>query len=308
MATEMECNNSRPSSPSLIQDKETCETLRLMNERLRILKMQHEDAYSHVCHIESRYIDRESDFYKGTYGLYLTAKEAAEEAEGEYLSFPKCPIPGCPLHTQLPITPEKRSKTINFDNEGFQIPPIRKQAKRKIIEQHFPQIIETSNKFKNLKLQNEISESQTIQEENENKNNDTEMTIKNQLPPPIMLKITKNYRQQLKELTLAYENLRTKLSGEYIKLYVDTPEQYRPLTKYLRQTETADYYVIKPNQERPIRVYLKGLPRDTDMEDIQEELIELGFNPQKICQLQNRRTKLPLPIFLITLPRTEGSP
>ncbi|GFS83597.1 hypothetical protein NPIL_268941 [Nephila pilipes] len=81
MATEMECNNSRPSSPSLTQDKETCETLRLMNERLRILKMQHEDAYSHVCHIESRYMDRESDFYKGAYGLYLTAKEAAEEAE-----------------------------------------------------------------------------------------------------------------------------------------------------------------------------------------------------------------------------------
>ncbi|GFU09520.1 hypothetical protein NPIL_72941 [Nephila pilipes] len=222
----MECNNSRPSSPSLTQDKETCETLRLMNKRLRILKMQHEDAYSHVCHIESRYMDRESDFYKGAYGLYLAAKEAAEEAESEYLSFPKCPIPGCPLHTQLPITSEKRSKTINFDNESFQTPPIRKQAKRKIIEQHFPEIIEISNKFKNLKLQNEMSESQTIQEENENKNNDKEMTIKNQLPPPIILKITKNYRQQLKELTLAYENLRTKLSGEYIKLYVDTPEQY----------------------------------------------------------------------------------
>ncbi|GFS47329.1 hypothetical protein NPIL_418421 [Nephila pilipes] len=77
----MECNNSRPSSPSLTQDKETCETLRLMNERLTILKMQHEDAYSHVCHIESRYMDRKSDFYKGAYGLYLTAKEAVEEAE-----------------------------------------------------------------------------------------------------------------------------------------------------------------------------------------------------------------------------------
>ncbi|GFU30041.1 hypothetical protein NPIL_514621 [Nephila pilipes] len=131
MATEMECNNSHPASPSLTQDKETCETLRLMNERLRILKMQHEDAYSHAGHIESRYMDRESDFYKGA---YLAAKEAAEKAEDEYLSFPKRPIPGCPLHTQLPITPEKRSKTIIIDNEGFQTPPIRKQAKRKIIE------------------------------------------------------------------------------------------------------------------------------------------------------------------------------
>ncbi|GFT98839.1 hypothetical protein NPIL_213511 [Nephila pilipes] len=247
--------------------------------------MQHEDAYSHVCHIESRYMDRESDFYKGAYGLYLAAKEAAEEADGEYLSFPKCPIPGCPLHTQLTITPEKRSKTINFDKKGFQTPPFRKQAKRKIIE--------TSNKFKNLKLQNEMSESQTIQEENENKNNDTEMTIKNQLPPPIMLKITKNYKQQLKELTLGYENLRTKLSGEYIKLYVDTSEQYRSLTKYLRQTETAEYYVIKPKQERPIRVCLKGLPRDTDMEDIQEDLIELAAVANKPQQRAPRDSDIP---------------
>ncbi|GFU63155.1 hypothetical protein NPIL_322971 [Nephila pilipes] len=43
--------------------------------------MQHEDAYSHVCLIESRYMDCESDFYKGAYGLYLAAKEAAEKAE-----------------------------------------------------------------------------------------------------------------------------------------------------------------------------------------------------------------------------------
>ncbi|GFU36053.1 hypothetical protein NPIL_118101 [Nephila pilipes] len=92
----MECNNSRPSSPSLTQDKETCETLRLMNERLKILKMQHEDAYFHVCHIESRYMDRKSDFYKGAYGLYLAAKEAAEKAEGEYLSSPKCPHQAAP--------------------------------------------------------------------------------------------------------------------------------------------------------------------------------------------------------------------
>ncbi|GFT67428.1 hypothetical protein NPIL_409481 [Nephila pilipes] len=85
----MECNNSRPSSPSLTQDKQTCETLRLMNEILRILKMQHEDAYSHVCHIESRYMDRESDFYKGEYELYLAAKEAAEETEAAVSNNPQ---------------------------------------------------------------------------------------------------------------------------------------------------------------------------------------------------------------------------
>ncbi|GFT10946.1 hypothetical protein NPIL_450891 [Nephila pilipes] len=148
----MECRISRSTSPSLTQDKETCEILRLMNERLRVLQMQHEDAY---CHIET-WTEREI-FIKEH--IDFTSQPSSRKAEGEYLSFPKCPIPSCPLHTQLPITPEKRAKTIIIDNEGLQIPPARKQAKRKIIEQYFPQIIETSNKFKNLKLQNEMSES-----------------------------------------------------------------------------------------------------------------------------------------------------
>ncbi|GFU26196.1 hypothetical protein NPIL_27091, partial [Nephila pilipes] len=116
MATEMECNNSRPSSPSLTQDKETCETLRLMNERLRILKMQHEDAYSHVCHIESRYMDRESDFYKGAYGLYLTAKEAAEEAEAAVANNPQQRAPRDSDITTQTETGRNRDYHYNTDN------------------------------------------------------------------------------------------------------------------------------------------------------------------------------------------------
>ncbi|GFU23959.1 hypothetical protein NPIL_256441 [Nephila pilipes] len=51
--------------------------------------MQHEDAYSHVCRIESRYMDGESDFYKGAYGLYPAAKEAAEKAEAAVANNPQ---------------------------------------------------------------------------------------------------------------------------------------------------------------------------------------------------------------------------
>ncbi|GFT45406.1 hypothetical protein NPIL_113291 [Nephila pilipes] len=116
MATEMECNNSRPSSPSLNQDKETCETLRLMNERFRILKRQHEDAYSHVCHIESRYMDRESDFYKGAYGLYLASKEAAEEVEAAVANNNQ---QRAPLDSDIPTQTESgrnRDYRYNTDN------------------------------------------------------------------------------------------------------------------------------------------------------------------------------------------------
>ncbi|GFS55488.1 hypothetical protein NPIL_559781 [Nephila pilipes] len=124
MASDMDHSTSRPSSPSLTQDKETFESLRLMQERLRVLQMQHED----VCHIESRYMDRKSDFYKRNYELYLAAKEAAN---GEYLSFPKCPIQDCPLHTHLPNTTEKRTKMITIDDESFKTQPLENKLKEK---------------------------------------------------------------------------------------------------------------------------------------------------------------------------------
>ncbi|GFT61396.1 hypothetical protein NPIL_291941, partial [Nephila pilipes] len=55
------------------------------------------------------------------------------------------------------------------------------------------------------------------------------------LPPPIMMKITTNYRDQLKTLTLDYPNLRTRLSGDYVKLYLNTDDEYRSIIKSLEE-------------------------------------------------------------------------
>ncbi|GFX01265.1 hypothetical protein TNCV_4582301 [Trichonephila clavipes] len=50
-------------------------------------------------------------------------------------------------------------------------------------------------------------------------------TPKVPLPPPVMLLITKHYREQLKTLTMVFPNLRTKTTGEFLKLYTNNHEE-----------------------------------------------------------------------------------
>ncbi|GFY08508.1 hypothetical protein TNCV_809411 [Trichonephila clavipes] len=51
-------------------------------------------------------------------------------------------------------------------------------------------------------------------------------------------------------------------------------------------------------------VVLKGLPRNFKVEEIQADLEELGFTLKKVNQLIGRRSKQPIPVFLVTLPRS----
>ncbi|GFW10238.1 nucleic-acid-binding protein from transposon X-element [Trichonephila clavipes] len=122
------------------------------------------------------------------------------------------------------------------------------------------------------------------------------------LPPPVFLKYTKDHRIQMKTLNDIYPELRSKLTGEYIKLYSDTDEERREFINKLDKLE-FQYFAIKPKAERPIKVVIKGLPRDSDPQDIKNDLVELGYMVDKVYQLIGRITKQPLPIFLVSLPR-----
>ncbi|GFV63685.1 hypothetical protein TNCV_1962311 [Trichonephila clavipes] len=63
----------------------------------------------------------------------------------------------------------------------------------------------------------------------------------------------------MKTLDDIYPDLRSKLTGEYIKLYTDTDEQCRELIHKLDELK-FEYFAIKPKAERPIKVVIKSLP------------------------------------------------
>ncbi|GFW58597.1 hypothetical protein TNCV_1579291 [Trichonephila clavipes] len=80
----------------------------------------------------------------------------------------------------------------------------------------------------------------------------------------------------MKTLNDIYPELRSKLTGEYIKLLTDTDEERRELLHKLDELE-FQYFAIKPKAERPIKVVIKGLPRNSNPKDIENDLVELGY-------------------------------
>ncbi|GFX37780.1 nucleic-acid-binding protein from transposon X-element [Trichonephila clavipes] len=72
-----------------------------------------------------------------------------------------------------------------------------------------------------------------------------------------------------------------------------------------KRKENDDVFITQPlsKADRPIKIVIKGLPRDTSLSNIQNELETLGFKLDRVSQLTGRITKQLLPIFLVTLPR-----
>ncbi|GFX78941.1 nucleic-acid-binding protein from transposon X-element [Trichonephila clavipes] len=113
---------------------------------------------------------------------------------------------------------------------------------------------------------------------------------------------TRETREHMKVITTAFPNIRSKLSGELIKLYTNTSIEYHKLLNLLDQ-HRFQYHVITPKDERPTKVVIKGLPCNTDINDIKSDLVDQGFTDTKVSQLIGRITKQKLPVFMITLPR-----
>ncbi|GFT98655.1 uncharacterized protein TNCV_1901361 [Trichonephila clavipes] len=124
----------------------------------------------------------------------------------------------------------------------------------------------------------------------------------NQLPPPIMLFIEENYKVQMAVITKEFPKIRSRLTGEFLKLYTDSAEERRFVVQLLKR-QKFQFYTIKAKAERPIKVVIKSLPRTTNPEEIKQDLEMVGYTPERVNQLIGRKTKRALSIFLITLPR-----
>ncbi|GBO19514.1 hypothetical protein AVEN_190084-1 [Araneus ventricosus] len=113
---------------------------------------------------------------------------------------------------------------------------------------------------------------------------------------PITLKKPANYRELLRSIN-EVEKIKciAKEAGEFLKLHCTTPDDAKKLTDYFDKNQN-EYFVIPHKTSKPIKVVIKGLPKETDMEDIKEELINKNFRVEKVNQLKKFKTREPLNI------------
>ncbi|GFX21639.1 nucleic-acid-binding protein from transposon X-element [Trichonephila clavipes] len=313
LISNMECKDiplptSRPSTPEL---STPCEQLIQIHDNIRkfsLLAKGTEDS----LRLLSPYMKADDPEVVDLFARLKYYQEQHRNAECEYGSL-SCSTPGCTVHgtpptpnisqQEFPALPKVNAQKRKENDDGF-VSPSRRQTIKKpnlILSPNFN--VETNNKFSNLNQQEIAGTSNDNTTSNDTP--PTTNTPKTYLPPPIMLKTsdeTRETREHIKVITTAFPNIRSKLSGELIKLYTNTSIEYHKLLNLLDQ-HRYQYHVITPKDERPIKVVIKGLPGNTDINDIKSDLTDQGFTETKVSQLIGRITKQKLPVFMITLPR-----
>ncbi|GFS65509.1 uncharacterized protein TNCV_2468971 [Trichonephila clavipes] len=153
--------------------------------------------------------------------------------------------------------------------------------------------IENTNGKKKFKKHLTVDQNQVI-EEKEAKIAD----IPNPRPlQPIHLKITKNFRNQIKSIYQKFPETTNKTSGKFIKLFSKDVEEKHNLTKFLESDKDFEFFCIKPKLDKPIKVVIKGLPIYTKTQEIHSDLEEEGFTVEKVSQLISKNTEAPSHFF-----------
>lgn len=132
----------------------------------------------------------------------------------------------------------------------------------------------------------------------------TEMHLTQHQPKPPPIYVSKvECIQPLKDLLLdiapnKYE-LRI-LRADEVKIQPFSIDVFRLITKSLEEKKT-EFHTFRPKQERTYNVVLKGVHSSTPVDEIREEIEQLGHEISNISNIKNRVSKQPLPMFFINL-------
>ncbi|GFW68265.1 uncharacterized protein TNCV_1881451 [Trichonephila clavipes] len=94
--------------------------------------------------------------------------------------------------------------------------------------------------------------------------------------------------------------LQSKLSGRFLRITVQSEEEYRKLAAYFRHEQIAfKSFMLK--SKRPLKLTLRGLPTSTELEAVKEEIESEGFKIHKISRLTKFQSKAPMLLIYIQL-------
>jgi len=122
-------------------------------------------------------------------------------------------------------------------------------------------------------------------------------------PPPIFIHGVTNYNQMIKSISEVAEDEQyyTKsMANNVIKLNCSTLDTYRNIVKHFRDNGIF-FHTYQPKEERAFRVVLKYLHHSTDVQDIRQELLEMGPSVRNIDNAHHRQTKETLNLFFVDL-------
>ncbi|GFU03219.1 nucleic-acid-binding protein from transposon X-element [Trichonephila clavipes] len=96
--------------------------------------------------------------------------------------------------------------------------------------------------------------------------------------------------------------MKGRMVGKGLRIYPETPEAYHAIRRYV-DAEKLEAFTYQLPEEREIKAVIRGMPADTPPQEIIEDLLTVGITVNECHAMTNRKTGLPMPLFLITLPK-----
>ncbi|GFS88785.1 nucleic-acid-binding protein from transposon X-element [Trichonephila clavipes] len=125
--------------------------------------------------------------------------------------------------------------------------------------------------------------------------------------PPFFISPKGDWRQLVALAKLKAPSFQSQMSGRFLKVTVSDEVEYRDHSRWL-ETTGVEFKSFMLKQDRPVKVVIRGLPSNTEPEDIKAEIEAEGFKVAKISQMKNFRTKAPMPLFYVQIENGVDAP
>lgn len=206
------------------------------------------------------------------------------------------------VKTLSKLTPSFDFKRMNGKSDDI-MPSSKKKRTNKFTKAQEVALntVPISNRFSALNNDNmDINEVENSQDTA----SQAEASLSKDKPPPIIIHLPNNWQSEMESLR---ENTNSKffckLSGEYLKILPTTLEDFRKIQSHFAETGT-NYQTLDLKSKRPKKVILRGLPIETPISTIIDDLTLKGFKPMYAVYLKHRISRNPMPLVLVCLEPT----
>lgn len=203
-------------------------------------------------------------------------------------------LTGCQIQT-MSSTSEDEEETQEDTTNTWQV--MRGTKRRKCIKPKTITGLETRNRYQLLTNQTDTS------------NGNSTNTIRPPKPPPIFVHGVINYNEMVKQIQDIAEDEQyyTKtLANNVVKINCSTPDTYRKLVRHFKE-KNIYHHTYQLKEERAFRIVIKYLHHSTSIENIKQELFQLGHTVRNIINVRHRITKEPLNTFFVDLEPSDNN-
>ncbi|GFY56805.1 RNA-directed DNA polymerase from mobile element jockey [Trichonephila inaurata madagascariensis] len=126
-------------------------------------------------------------------------------------------------------------------------------------------------------------------------------------PPPITIDNINNYAAFLKKLQeMTGQKLMGRVIGKDLHVFPQTLQAYHTIRKFIDK-EKLESFIYQLSKEKELKAVIRGMPSDMPPQQIIEGLLDLGITVNDCHVMISRKTGLPMPLFLLSLPKNDSN-